>query len=353
MSGSALDLISSCFPPTHSESLWSNCAVEPYDFSDAREEDQQQMAENPERIPEDGKYVFAVVSALGKGTVDDQRDVAQILRALIKKQPNNKKVLVAVGGIPALIAVINGSKDARTIEHAVTSILNVSNTEQIDCHMLACGGLQTLVRVLIIGNSEAKSSAAATMFIMASTIECREKFCQEHAIPPLLKLLETDDVRGRKDAALALYQLSLCVSGIKQIVSLGGVYKLLNCISDGQERISEKAAAVLANIAKHPDGRWELMAGRAVPALVEVLNGDVNRAKEDIIGALVSLASSSTEACEALSKLNCRPALVDMAETGSERGQFKSNALVRILDRWEAKDFRGRNLEDGNGPAWR
>lgn len=306
----------------------------------------------PEGVPEDGKYVLAVVSALGKGTVDDQRDIAQLLRSLIKKQPKNKKCLVAIGGIPALLAVINGSKDARTIEHAVTSILNVSNTEQIDCHMLACGGLQTLVRVLNIGNSEAKSSAAATMFTMASTVDCREKFCQARAIPPLLKLLEADDVRGRKDAALALYQLSLCASGIKEIVSLGGVYKLLSCISDGQEGISEKAAAVLANISKHPDGCRGLMSGRAVPALVEVLNGDVNRAKEDIIGALVSLASCSTEACEALSRLNCRPALADMAETGSVRGQVKSNALVRLLDSWEAGDFQGRSVEDRPPPVW-
>ncbi|CAI5504698.1 unnamed protein product [Closterium sp. Naga37s-1] len=107
-----------------------------------------------------------------------------------------------------------------------------------------------------------------------------------HMLPPS----PARSLRGRKDAALTLFNLSLCADLVPVIIAAGAVCPLVRMLEEeeGGMRLGleEKAAAVLARLAQAKEGSRQIVAAGGIPPLVELLG-----ASSTALGASPSMAS--------------------------------------------------------------
>ncbi|CAI5473361.1 unnamed protein product [Closterium sp. Yama58-4] len=107
-----------------------------------------------------------------------------------------------------------------------------------------------------------------------------------HMLPPS----PARSLRSRKDAALTLFNLSLCADLVPAIIATGAVCPLVRMLEEeeGGMRLGleEKAAAVLARLAQAKEGSRQIVAAGGIPPLVELLG-----ASSTALGASPSMAS--------------------------------------------------------------
>ncbi|CAI5957147.1 unnamed protein product [Closterium sp. NIES-65] len=107
-----------------------------------------------------------------------------------------------------------------------------------------------------------------------------------HMLPPS----PARSLRGRKDAALTLFNLSLCADLVPAIIAAGAVCPLVRMLEEeeGGMRLGleEKAVAVLARLAQAKEGSRQILAAGGIPPLVELLG-----ASSTALGASPSMAS--------------------------------------------------------------
>eukprot|EP00271_Cylindrocystis_brebissonii_P017197 TRINITY_DN4363_c0_g3_i1.p1 TRINITY_DN4363_c0_g3~~TRINITY_DN4363_c0_g3_i1.p1 ORF type:complete len:436 (+),score=76.60 TRINITY_DN4363_c0_g3_i1:64-1371(+) len=278
----------------------------------------------------DGRYVAAVVMSLGKGSMQDTRDLSAMLRGLTKKQPWNKKSLVAAGGIAVLVRVLHDSLDGETLEHIVTTLLNVANEKLCADEVSAANGFEAIARVLQIGNDAAKSNAAAAIFVLADTPNHKMALCQAGTIPPLLSLLQNGaDLRGRKDAALALYQLSVHQPCAKDIAQEGGVPALIGSLVKEGEGLEEKVAAVFHNLTKVTEGRLAVEEEGGIPVLAALIKQGTPKVQESAVVALSNLAQTSSGAFDLIRREDLLPLLSSIPEESKVKSKAKT--LTELL----------------------
>ncbi|CAI5469558.1 unnamed protein product [Closterium sp. Yama58-4] len=142
--------------------------------------------------------------------------------------------------------------------------------------------------VLSVVSQEARENAAAALFMLTSTalnpFGCdldamrRRVAATAGAIVGLVHMLPPSpalSLRGRKDAALTLFNLSLCADLVPSIIAAGAVCPLVRMLEEeeGGMRLGleEKAAAVLARLAQVKEGSRQIVAAGGIPPLVELL----------------------------------------------------------------------------------
>ncbi|CAI7781405.1 unnamed protein product [Closterium sp. NIES-53] len=262
--------------------------------------------------------------------VDKKREAVATIRSSLKNNPENKARLLAAGGIDALIALLPSS-DPATVEHAVTSLLNMSLTEGVEPLITSAGGIEAIVPVLGTGSPAARENAAAALFSLSGPMENKVKVRDAGAIPFLISLLQTGSLRGKKDASLALFNLSLESSCVRDIIAAGTVKVLVQLLTDAEPGMEDKVMAVIANLCKSAEGRQSVHTEGGIAAMVDVIDGGSSRAKEDAAVALHLLATNSEASFQLLLEEGAMPALVKLAQSGSGRGKAKAKALLDLL----------------------
>eukprot|EP00271_Cylindrocystis_brebissonii_P009006 TRINITY_DN23585_c0_g1_i1.p1 TRINITY_DN23585_c0_g1~~TRINITY_DN23585_c0_g1_i1.p1 ORF type:complete len:480 (-),score=77.02 TRINITY_DN23585_c0_g1_i1:453-1799(-) len=286
---------------------------------------------------EDIRYVSAVLLTLTKGSVEDKREVAAIVRSLIKKQPWNKRGLVAANGLKVLFDLLFESDDPQTIEDCVTTVLNVANDEICEEEVLAANGFAALVRVLEVGSEAAKANASAALYVLGESPEYKVSILEAGAIGPLLRvLLSSCDIRTRKDAALVLYQISLHPRCAKEIVLAGGVMALAGAMAETAHGhgLEEKVASTFKHLAKSTEGRLALEEEGGISCLTNILHStEKHRAQESALAALLLLATTSSGAVDKiLAQSGIMPRLNTLIVKGERSNvRAKAKALMELL----------------------
>ncbi|KAG2308508.1 hypothetical protein Bca52824_028256 [Brassica carinata] len=99
---------------------------------------------------------------------EEQRSAAGEIRLLAKQNNHNRVAIAASGAIPLLVNILTTSNDSRTQEHAVTSILNLSISQENKGRIISTfGAVPGIVYVLKKGSMEARENAAATLFSLS------------------------------------------------------------------------------------------------------------------------------------------------------------------------------------------
>ncbi|GFZ13539.1 ARM repeat superfamily protein [Actinidia rufa] len=173
-----------------------------------------------------------------------QTSAAAELRFLAKHNTENRVIIGCSGAIALLLSLLY-SEVKLTQEHAVTAVLNLSINENVKAKIAEAGAIEPLIHVLRTG------------------------------IKALVDLLHMGTLRGKKDAATALFNLSIFHENKARIIQAGAVKYLVELMDPATEMV-DKAVALLANLSTITEGCTAIVrAGGIYHYLLRLLRRDL------------------------------------------------------------------------------
>ncbi|CAI9760149.1 unnamed protein product [Fraxinus pennsylvanica] len=279
-----------------------------------------------------------LVQQLANGTQSAKTVAAREIRLLAKTGRENRACIAEAGAIPHLKTLLM-SADAFAQENSVTALLNLSIYDKNKCQIMNVEGcLGSIARVLRVGHTiEARENAAATLFSLSSVHEYKKRIAEEDGtVEALSTLLKEGTRRGKKDAVMALFNLSTHSENCARMIESGAITALVGAL--GNEDVSEEAAVALALIVRQPIGA-EAVGNEemAVLGLIGMMRCGTPRGKENAVAALLELCRSGGAA--AMERVFKAPALASLLQsllfTGTKRARRKAASLARVFQRCE------------------
>ncbi|XBI30903.1 hypothetical protein VPH35_054547 [Triticum aestivum] len=252
-----------------------------------------------------------LIDDLRSDSIECQRLAISEIRLLAKHNMENRIVIADCGAI-----------NLRIQENAVTSLLNLSISDNNKIAIVNAYAIDPLIHVLETGNPEDKENSAATLFSLCITEENKVRVGRFGAIKSLMDLLRNGTPRGKRYAAHALFNLSILDENKGRIVQADAVKHLVK-LMDPAAGMVDKAVAVLANLAMIAEGRTVIGQARGIPALVDVVELGLARGKENAIAALLQLCKNSNRSCSIVLQEGALPPLVTLSRSGTPRAREK------------------------------
>ncbi|KAL3849970.1 hypothetical protein ACJIZ3_011852 [Penstemon smallii] len=287
-------------------------------------------------------HVEKLVKDLKSSSKELQTSAAGELRFLAKHNMENRFIIGQCGAIAPLISLLHS--DVELIqEHAVTALLNLSINEKIKARIAEEGALEPLIHVLKTGNGGAKENAAAALFSISLLDEYRIKIGRSGAVKALVDLLQSGTVRGKKDAATALFNLSIFHENKARIVQAGAVKYLVGLMDPSTEMV-DKAVAILANLSTITEGCTAVAREEGIPLLVEIVETGSQRGKENAASILLQMCVNSPKYCRSVLQEGAVPPLVALSQSGTPRAKEKAQQLLsHFRNQRENAVARGRS----------
>ncbi|KAI5070759.1 hypothetical protein GOP47_0015102 [Adiantum capillus-veneris] len=279
---------------------------------------------------------------LPSAAAETQRHIAGELRLLAKCGSDNRKVIADAEAVPLLLPLLS-ARDVRTQEHAVTAILNLSIFPPNKAIIVEAGAVDYLIKILCSSDTSdaARENSAAALFSLSHVTDYAALLGEKaEAISGLLQLLRQGSLRGRRDAASALFNISAYSGNRAKLVKAGAVGVLLGLLSppDSGVGLQDEALAVLAVLAGSPEGRVAIADLNAVPLLVELLRSSSPKGKENAVAILLNLCRYVGQSVikEIMNVYAIWPSLHSLLNNGTARARRKASSLLRMLRKWEA-----------------
>lgn len=266
-------------------------------------------------------YVKKLVKDLKSQSNEVQTTAAEELRLLAKHNMGNRIIVGHCGAIPPLLSLLY-SRVQLAQEHAVTALLNLSINEDNKAIIAESGAIEPLIHVLRTGSDGAKENSAAALFSLSVVGEYKAKIGRSGAVKALVGLLASGTLRGKKDATTALFSLSIFHENKARIVQSGAI-KHLVALMDPNMGMVDKAVALLANLSTIGEGRVAIVREGGIPSLVEVVESGSQRGKENAASILLQMCLHSPKFCGLVLQEGAVPPLVVLSQSGTPRAKEK------------------------------
>eukprot|EP00249_Psilotum_nudum_P019222 c27150_g3_i1 orf=767-2713(+) len=162
------------------------------------------------------------------------------------------------------------------------------------CSDAAAGDSSTidvLLQKLRSGQIDAQRAATGELRLLAKrSAENRVCIADAGAIPLLVGLLSTEDLRTQENAVTALLNLSIHDNNKGAIVQAGAIGPIVEVLKHGHMEARENAAATLFSLSVVDENKVTIGATGAIPALVDLLRDGSSRGKKDAATALFNLS---------------------------------------------------------------
>ncbi|CAL9130078.1 unnamed protein product [Musa textilis] len=294
-----------------------------------------------------------LVRQLSAGSQESKAVAARELRLLARTGKENRSFIAEAGAIPLLCRLFQSSNPIAQ-ENAVTTILNISihdgNKRRIMEEEEGC--LRLTVHVLMHGlTAEARENAAATLFSLSAVHDFKKKIVdQQGAVAGLANLLMQGSTRGKRDAAMALFNLSTHPECWCRMLDLGAVPALVGALRD--ESVAEDAAAALQLLVRQPIVAEAVGSeDAAITNLVGLMRRGTPKGKENAVAALQELCRRG--GLPVTRRVARMPALGGLIQailfTGTMRARRKATLLVRMCRRCESPAVMACESSRGSG----
>ncbi|MCO5555210.1 hypothetical protein L7F22_008754 [Adiantum nelumboides] len=276
-----------------------------------------------------------LIQKVKNGSVEDEREGAKELRRLAKLSSVNRICIAEAGAIPPLIKTLR-SCDIHAQEHGVAALLNLTlRNEGNKQNIIAAGGLEPTVELLNEGClPEARENAAALLFNLSCgdlhIVKMMTGFVEDVFVG-LVDILQNGSMRGKKDAAAALFNLLQVRHSRALAVRAGAVLPLLQMVQDPSLGLIDEALTVLVSLASHQEGRYAILKASGIKILVDLLRIGSESNKEYACAVLLVLCPHDYGCSEEVCKLGAEEILVGLTMSGTERVQRKVKRLVKLL----------------------
>lgn len=278
--------------------------------------------------------IEALVRNLSSSSLDDRKSAAAEIRSLAKKSTDNRILLAESGAIPALVKLLS-SKDPKTQEHAVTSLLNLSIYDQNKELIVVAGAIVPIVQVLGIGSMEARENAAAAIFSLSLIDDNKIMIgSTPGAIEALVELLQSGSSRGRKDAATALFNLCIYQANKVRAVRAGILAPLIQMLRDSSRNGAiDEALTILSVLVSHHECKTAIAKAHTIPFLIDLLRSGQARNKENAAAILLALCKKDAENLACIGRLGAQLPLTELSKTGTDRAKRKATSLLEHLSK--------------------
>ncbi|KAL9242982.1 hypothetical protein vseg_016927 [Gypsophila vaccaria] len=271
-------------------------------------------------------HVDELVENLKSPSNAKQAAASAELRLLAKLNMENRVIIGNCGAIGPLVSLLH-SDVKKTQEHAITALLNLSLHEKNKQRIGEAGVVEPLIHILDAGTDAAKENCAATLFSLSLLEQYRSKIGRSGAVKALVNLLAQGTVRGKKDALTALFTLSICHDNKARIVQ-AGVVKYLVQLLDPSKEMADKSIALLANLSTISEGRTAIAQEKGIPWIVEIVDTGSQRGKENAASILLQLCLNSSKFCNLVLQEGAVPPLVALSQSGTPRAKVKAQQLL-------------------------
>ena len=178
---------------------------------------------------------------------------------MTRDNPDNQRAIAKAGGIPSLIALLDGHPEVhRDVAGALWSL---SGNEDNQVVIAQAGGITPLVSLLKGGAAGAQETAAGALHALANTEDNRASISDAGGIPPLVALFDGGSEEGKEQAAGALETLVKNNPSNQTAIASGLVSMLKTCSVAAQEDVTQ----LLRNLAQDPENRGAIAKAGAVP----------------------------------------------------------------------------------------
>ena len=172
---------------------------------------------------------------------------------------------------------------------------------------------------------------------------CRRKKCggsslSEDAATTLIKLLCEGTPTGKKDAATAIFNLSIYQGNKPRAVKAGIVAPLIQFLKDAGGGMVDEALAIMAILASHHEGRVAIGQAKPIHILVEVIRTGSPRNRENVVAVLWSLCTGDPLQLKLAKEHGTEAALQEVSENGTDRAKRKAGSILELLQRMEGVD---------------
>ncbi|KAG1335278.1 U-box domain-containing protein 17 [Cocos nucifera] len=292
-----------------------------------------------------------LVQQLSTGSEDEMTVSVRELRLLAKTGRENRAFIAENGAIPLLSPLLYSCNPVAQ-ENAVTAILNLSIHDGNKSRIMDEEGCLTLiVGVLRQGwTTEARENAAATLFSLSAVHEYKKRIIDEPgAVEALANMLTDGSPRGRKDAVMALFNLSTYQESWVRMMDMGALSALVGAVKD--EGVAEEAAGALALLMKEPIVAEAVGSEEAaIHSLMGLMRSGTAKAKENAVAALQELCLRGgftlTQRVARMPSLGVL--LQTILFTGTKRARRKAALLAKMCQRCESP----ASMALGNGWAF-
>ena len=230
------------------------------------------------------------VQALARAKV--QKEIASAIWAMSKQSVDNQIAIAAEGGIPPLIALLEGHTEVHCdVGGALWSLgANMDNQRAI----AAEGGIRPLVALLRSGSAGAQETCAGALYALAATSANRVSIADEGGIPLLVALFDCGSAAAIEQARGCLQ--TLVVDNLPNQLAVAN--EAVAMLKTGSSMAQEHVTMLLRNLAEDPGNRGAIAKAGAVPELVRQLEeGSVNAISMAAEGlGLIALKSAKDRA---------------------------------------------------------
>ncbi|KAJ3685813.1 hypothetical protein LUZ61_014977 [Rhynchospora tenuis] len=161
------------------------------------------------------------------------------------------------------------------------------HTSSSDCDWT---GINSIMTRLENGTQEEQRSAAGELRLLAKR-NANNRVCiaEAGAIPLLVKLLSSPDLRTQEHTVTALLNLSIYENNKAIIVESGAIPKIVQVLKTGSMEARENAAATLFSLSVVDQNKVAIGEAGAIPPLIDLLCQGSPRGKKDAATAIFNL----------------------------------------------------------------
>ena len=218
-----------------------------------------------------------------------QKEIASAIWSMADNNPENQIAIAQAGGIPPLIALLEGHPEVhRDVAGALWSLAKDSDNQRAIADE---GGIVPLVGLLKTGSQDAQETVAGSLFALAETSENRVSIAAAGGIPPLVDLFDGGTDEAKEQAAGALQ--TLVINNMPN--QLAVAQDLVRMIKEGSLLAQEHVTTLFHGLARDPDNRGAIAKAGAVPELVRQLEGGTEKSMEMAASGLMLVAMKSQD----------------------------------------------------------
>ncbi|THU68187.1 hypothetical protein C4D60_Mb08t01270 [Musa balbisiana] len=286
-----------------------------------------------------------------KGMWKQSKAVEQI-GYLLKDDEEARIFMGSNGAIKALVQFLRSAihdRNDKVQEIGVMALVNLAVDNNRNKVMLITAGVIPLLEQMI-SNSDNCEEAIALYLDLSCLDEAKPVSGLTEVVPLLVQLLRSNNSRSsfrKLDALCILHNLSMHPPNIPALLSSGVVDCLHSLIGapSGPEgaKWTEKALAVLVNLASTKSGREEMVSTRGlVGELAEVLDTGEPEEQEKAVSCLLILCNDNNECSQMVLQEGVVPSLVSISLNGTSAGQEKARKLLKLF-----REQRQREQQQG------
>ncbi|KAK4741666.1 hypothetical protein SAY87_025254 [Trapa incisa] len=240
--------------------------------------------------------------------------------------------------IEALVLKLSGQSivDIRT---AVTEIRSLSKRRTENRILIAeAGAIPPLIRLLTSEDVLIQENAVTSILNLSIYEDNKGLIMLAGAVPSIVQVLRSGSMEARENAAATLFSLSLGDENKIIIGSSGAIPALVDLLQTGSTRGKKDAATALFNLCMYQGNRGRAVRAGIISALLMILTASGHCMVDEAL-VILSVLSSCHEAKAAIMKAGMIPVLIDLTRTGLSRNKENAAAILLSLCKRDAENL--------------